>query len=135
MGVFRQLDLQNGYHSIVVSKEAQPVTGFVINNQHFEYLRLPFGLSNAPRVFQKTMIAILAHISYARIFLDDILVYLQNENEHVKHLNQVLSLLKTSNIILNFNKSKFFQSKVKYLGHEITRKALDQTPRESIHSN
>ncbi|KAI5148066.1 hypothetical protein ENBRE01_0080 [Enteropsectra breve] len=122
--IFSQIDLRQGYHQIAMSEEAQRVSAFVILNRHYEYLRVPFGLMNTPHVFQRTITRILGHLIYVRIFLDDILVISQSRDEHREHLREVLRLLKTNNVILNFDKSHFFESSVNYLGHIINSEGI-----------
>jgi ribonuclease HI len=122
--VFSQLDLKQGYHQIAVEEESKKFTAFVISNGHYEYNRVPFGLCNAPRIFQNIMRNILGHLKYIRIFLDDILVVSKNETEHCSHLLEVLSILKTNNLTISFSKSSFFKEEVIFLGHIISKEGI-----------
>lgn len=99
--------MRQGYHQIEVAEESRKFTAFVLPSDHYEYLRIPFGLTNAPRVFQRAMKQILGHLPYIRIFLDDISVFSENEVEHSRHLNEILDILCNNNLIISFEKSSY----------------------------
>lgn len=79
---FSQLDLNTGYYQIPIKPSDQGKTGIVTHKGHFEFTRMPFGLTNAPRIFQAAMIQILGHLSFVKIFLDDVLIFSQSLEEH-----------------------------------------------------
>ncbi|MGL5707932.1 MAG: reverse transcriptase domain-containing protein [Aeromonas sp.] len=114
--VFSQIDLSNGYHQLKLSPCSQKYTAFLTNKGIFEYTRVPFGLTNAPRVFQRIMHKLLGHLIFLRIFLDDVLIFSDSFEEHEKHVNQVLDILNKNNISIGFEKSNFCCQSVKYLG-------------------
>ncbi|KRH91864.1 putative LTR transposable element, partial [Pseudoloma neurophilia] len=94
-------------------------TDFSILGDKYEFLRLPFGLKNAPFFFQKTMYRILSKFNYVKVFIDDILIYSKNINEHYEHLNTILKHLLENNVSINPEKCHFAKESVKFLGYEI----------------
>ncbi|MGL5707608.1 MAG: reverse transcriptase domain-containing protein [Aeromonas sp.] len=117
---FSQIDMCNGYHQLLLSKESRKFTAFVVPGGLYEYTRVPFGLANAPRIFQNVMRKLLGHLNFVRIFLDDILIFSTTIFEHETHIKTVLDILEMNNIGIGFEKSKFCSNSVKYLGFNIT---------------
>lgn len=126
--VFSSIDLKSGYHQIELAETSRKYSGFVILGEHYEFLRLPFGLTNAPRIFQSVMQQILGHLPFVRVFLDDILIFSENEEEHIDHLDTVLEHLKTRRATISFEKSKFFQTEIPFLGHIISSEGIKPGP-------
>lgn len=94
--VFSCIDLMQGYHQLRIAEEDIQKTAFNTQLGHFEYLVLPFGLSNAPAAFVTLMNDVFKDCLYkfVIIFLDDICIYSKSEEEHLLHLKHVLSLLR-----------------------------------------
>ncbi|KAI5153692.1 hypothetical protein ENBRE01_3227, partial [Enteropsectra breve] len=114
--IFSQIDLKNGYHQIPLDKRDQHLTAFVTPWGHYEYSRLPFGLTNAPRAFQRIMSNILSDLPFVKVFLDDTLIFSKNKEEHLQHLKLVFSRLAENHVSVNYEKSHFMQDEVTYLG-------------------
>ncbi|MEG0619454.1 MAG: reverse transcriptase domain-containing protein, partial [Bacilli bacterium] len=121
---FTQLDLNSGYYQIELEEESKQYTAFVINNEHYEFNRMPFGLSDAPRTFQKAMNRLLGHLTFVKIYLDDILIHSETEEDHFNHVKTVLETLKLSNLTINKDKSSFFKNSVEYLGFVINKDVI-----------
>ena len=86
---------------------------------HYEFFVVPFGLTNAPTTSTCLMNSGL-HLyldKFVIVFIDDILVYSKNEEEHVEHLTTMLRLLREQQLFAKLNKCSFFQTEVHYLGH------------------
>ena len=94
----------------------------------FCYQRLPFGVSSAPGIFQRTMETILAGIPRVLVYLDDILVTGSSQEEHVSNVKEVLSTLQQAGLRLRKNKCEFMVCSVKYLGHIIDANGLHPAP-------
>jgi hypothetical protein len=97
---------------------------------------MPFGVTNAPAVFMDYMNQIFQPYLYrfVIIFIEDILVYSKNPQEHTQHLRIVLDVLRDKQLYAKFSKCKFWLSKVKFLGHVISQGgvAVDQSKVEAI---
>lgn len=122
--IFSQVDLKTGYYQIQMAEEDIHKTAFVILGQHFEFLRMPFGLTNAPRTFQRAMMNLLGHLQFTKIFLDDILIHSGNNYEHLKHLENIFKIFIDNKISINWEKSRFHQMRVNYLGMEISEQGI-----------
>jgi putative transposase len=113
---FSQIDLNMGYHQIPVKEEDVYKTAFVVPFGHYEFLRMPFGYSNAPREFQRVMTDIFSDLPFVKIFVDDILIFSRSEEEHYDHVLQVLQRCRDENLSINFEKSSFKKKEVNTLG-------------------
>lgn len=135
-GYFSTIDLESGYHQIMIRESDKEKTAFSINGAKYEFNRMPFGLKNAPSIFQRTIDDILrAYIGkFAHVYIDDVLVYSKTREEHVKHLQIIMETLCAANMKISDEKSKFFMQKVEFLGHIIAngRIRVDQKKVETI---
>ena len=121
--VFSSLDLASGYWQVPLSEAAIPKPAFVTpDGGHFEFLRLPFGLCNAPGTFQRLMNAIFREYLYnfVLIFLDDVLVFSNSMDGHEEHLQLVFEALRAANLKLKPKKCKLYQESVTYLGYKLS---------------
>ncbi|KAG0435849.1 Transposon Ty3-G Gag-Pol polyprotein [Dictyocoela muelleri] len=132
---FTTLDLNHGYHQISIKKEDIFKTAFIIMGGHYEYTRMPFGLSNAPKTFQRAMKNMLDEFEYVKIFLDDILIFSENLADHKLHVESVLKKLKYNGLTINKSKSKFLNEKIVYLGRLITQQGITIEPNKNIAFN
>ena len=115
--VFSSLDLQSGYHQIRIAEEDVEKTAFRTHEALYEFMVLPFGLTNAPAAFQREMKAIFDHLPFVVVYLDDILVFSASHTEHEKYLREVLALLRQHKLYAKFSKCAFFDREAKLLGH------------------
>jgi hypothetical protein len=118
---FSTIDLNSGYYQVSVYPEARKYLAFVVPFGQFEFLRMPFGPSGAPSVFQGIMNRLFAdHRSYTFPYLDDLLVFSSTLDEHLRHLREVFHILRSANLTINRSKSNFLTNSVEYLGYEIS---------------
>jgi hypothetical protein len=104
-----------GYYQIPIKSEDISKTAFILAGEKYEFLRMPFGLANAPRTFQHTMNGLLKDFDFVKVYLDDILIHSKNIEEHFTHLRAVLETLKNVNASINWEKSNFAKAEVNYL--------------------
>nr|GEX70974.1 putative reverse transcriptase domain-containing protein [Tanacetum cinerariifolium] len=101
--VYSNIDLRSGYHQLRVREEDIPKTAFKTRYGHYEFQVMPFGLKNTPAVFMDLMNQVCK--SYLDksviVFIDDILIYSKDEEEHEEHLKQILELLKKEKLKAN----------------------------------
>lgn len=121
---FSTIDLKNGYHQMKINPCDTYKTSFTTIYGQFEYLRVPFGLVNAPRAFVNAIQSMFNGIDFVRIFIDDVLIFSKTYDEHIKHLKTVFDIMQKNNLSINFDKSVFCVDKVKYLGLIIDCKGI-----------
>ena len=94
--IFSSPDANSGYWKIAVDKQYQEKTAFICHKGLYEYLRMPFGLANAPAMFQRVLNIELSRYKWRTflVYLDDVIVFRRNKREHLQHLKKVLSILK-----------------------------------------
>ena len=119
--VFSTLDANSGYWQTNIRPEDIPKTAFTTHHGLYEFVRMPFGLKNAPATFQRALDMILAGVrwQFALVYLDDVIVYSRTVDEHEEHVRAVLRLLQSAGVTLKLKKCEFFSTSVRYLGHEI----------------
>ncbi|KAF9762429.1 Retrovirus-related Pol polyprotein from transposon [Nosema granulosis] len=127
---FTTLDATSGYYQIAVEEEDKKKTAFAWKGGLYEFNRMPFGLCNAPATFQRTMDKILREERgvYVIPYLDDIVVYSKNLEEHKEHIMNVLNKLKEAGISLNRKKCKFAQTEIKILGTVVSKDKIRPDP-------
>ena len=112
------LDLSQGYHQVPLDADSIPKTAFITTFGKFEYLRLPFGLVNAPAYFQRLMDQALEE-DPAEPYIDDIAVADQTWEEHLTHLRKIFQICRQRRISLKKCKCRFGNGKLNYLGHQV----------------
>ena len=136
--VFSKIDLRTGYHQIRVHPDDIEKTAFRTRYGHFEFRVLPFGLTNAPATFVTLMQDIFQPLidKCMVVYVDDILVYSKNEEEHETHLRQVLEVLRQNKLYAKASKCAFFQKEVEYLGFVVSAQGVstDRMKTEAISS-
>ena len=105
---FTTLDLRAGYHHIPLDKPSIPKTAFNSPFGKFEYVKVPFGLAQAPAYFQELMTGILKDFPFAIAYLDDIIIFSKTPQEHLSHIQMVFEKLKSANLSMKKSKCSFF---------------------------
>ena len=127
---FTTLDLAEGYHQISMNPKDKEKTAFSTTYGHYHFLRMPFGLKGAPNTFQRLMNHILSGLNGIKcfVYLDDVVIYGVNLEDHNNRLKNVLTCFRTFNMKLQPRKCNFLRTEVKYLGHIITRYGTKPDP-------
>jgi hypothetical protein len=128
--VFSKIDLRSGYHQIRIRPEDIPKTTFTTWYGLFEYLVMSFGLTNAPAHFTYLMNSVFMPEldKLVVVFIDDILIYSKNEEEHAKHLRIVLTRLREHQLYAKFSKCVFWLEEIQFLGHVLSAKGIAVDP-------
>jgi hypothetical protein len=123
---FTTLDLASGYHQIKMAEDSIAKTAFITPDGHYEYLRMPFGLVNAPAVFQRAINSVLGKLRYhtAMAYLDDILLPSTTFMMGLHTLREVFVLFRQAGMTFRLTKCRFFHEQLEYLGHEISVKGV-----------
>ncbi|GJU41508.1 reverse transcriptase domain-containing protein [Tanacetum coccineum] len=128
--VYSKIDLRSGYHQLRVREEYILKTAFRTRYGHYEFQVMPFGLMNAPAVFMDLMNRVCKPYldKFVIVFIDDILIYSKNKQEHGEHLKLILELLKKEELHAKFSKCEFWIPKVQFLGHVIDSEGIHVDP-------
>jgi len=127
---FTTLDLKSGFHQIELAERDREKTAFSVNNGKYEFCRLPFGLKNAPSIFQRAIDDVLRdHIGKTcYVYVDDVIIFSQTMESHVNDINTVLKTLCDAGMRVSVEKSMFFKENVEYLGFIVSRGGIKTSP-------
>nr|KYP32282.1 Retrovirus-related Pol polyprotein from transposon 17.6 [Cajanus cajan] len=128
--IFFKIDLRSGYHQIRVKESDIPKTSFRTRYGHYEYVVMPFGVTNAPAVFMDYMSRNFRPLldRFVVVFIDDILVYSRSLEDHREHLRLVLEVLREILLYAKLSKCEFWLSEVRFLGHVISTDGIAVDP-------
>ena len=128
--IFSKIDMRFGYHQVWIKDEDIYKTSFKTRYEHYEFVVVPFSLTNAPTTFMWLMNNVLNKFLeiFVLVFIDDILVYSRSKEEHEEHLKLVLQLLREHKLYAKISKCDFFQRQVHYSGHVIFEKGIVVDP-------
>ena len=124
--IFSTIDLKSGYNQVDLEDKAKEMTAFSTPEGHFQFLKMPFGLRNAPITFCRLMSIILAGLigETVWVYLDDLLIASRTKEEHEGQLRKVFKKLAEANLVINIKKSYFFRKCVKFLGHTLDMQGI-----------
>ncbi|GJT79470.1 putative reverse transcriptase domain-containing protein [Tanacetum coccineum] len=127
---YSKIDLRSGYHQLRVQEEDIPKTAFGNRYSHYEFQVMPFGLTNASAVFMDLMNRVCKPYldKFVIVFIDDILIYSRNKEEHEEHLKLIFELLKREELYAKFSKCEFWLPKVQFLDHVIDKQGIHVDP-------
>ena len=128
--VFSKIDLRSGYHQIKIRPADIPKTTFSTRYGLYEYLVMSFGLTNAPAYFMYLMNSVFMPEldKFIVVFIDDILIYSKNEEEHDHHLHIVLQRPREHQLYAKFSKCDFWLKEDPFLGHVISAEGISVDP-------
>ncbi|KAL7288237.1 hypothetical protein TKK_0017578 [Trichogramma kaykai] len=127
---FSTLDLAQGFHQIPLHSNSIEKTAFTVENGHYEYIRMPFGLKNAPASFQRMIDKILMKYFYkfCFVYMDDSVIFSKSLPKHLQHIKLIFEELKQFNLKMQLDKSEFLKKGVPFLGHIITPDGIKPNP-------
>lgn len=121
---FSCLDLANGFHHVVINEESIPLTPFVTPFSQYEYLRMSFGLKNAPAIFQRFINSLFRSLIDKNKIMNDLMVATSTIEEHFDILKEVFAIINRN----GFTKCKFFMEEIDYLGYRVNLKGIKINP-------
>lgn len=127
------LDLAQGFHQIEMHPDSVEKTAFTVNNGHYEYLHLPFGLKNAPSSFQRVMDNVLKEYlhQFCFVYMDGVVIISRSLQDHLVHVKAIFKKLRQFNLKVQLDKSEFLCKEVAFLGHQITPDSINSIYTES----
>jgi hypothetical protein len=130
--VFSKIDLRSGYYQLRIQPSDIPKTAFITKYELYEFTVISFGLTNALAYFMYLMNSVFMDYldKIVVVFIDDILIYSQNEQEHEEHLRKVLQRLRDCQLYAKLSKCEFWISEVLFLGHILNREGLAVDPKK-----
>lgn len=130
---FSTLDLAKGFHQLEIAEEDRHKTAFSTSDGHYEFLRMPFGLKNAPSTFQRLMNTVLREYinKICVVYMDDILIFSTSFQEHLDSIKKIFQRLKQVNLKIQIDKCRFAAESTPFLGHMVTRDGI-RTNRNTV---
>nr|XP_027082193.1 uncharacterized protein LOC113704493 [Coffea arabica] len=128
--VFSKLDLRQGYYQLKIKREDIPKTAFSTRYGYFEFAVMPFGLTNALAAFMDLMQRIFKKYldQFVVVLIDDIPIYSKTREEHAKHLEVVLQILREHKLYAKFSKCEFWLTEISFLGHRVSEDGIAVDP-------
>jgi hypothetical protein len=129
---FSALDLKSGYWQVEMDPGSITKTAFSTQDGHFEFLRLPFGLKNAPADFSRMMYMTLGDLDFVEIYLDDVSIHSKTFKDHLNHIEIVMKKLAEVNLKINHEKCTWCATEVKILGHIVSYNEIKMDPKKVL---
>jgi hypothetical protein len=128
--VFSKIDLRSGYHQMMIKPYDIPKTTFSTRYGLYEFAVMSFGLTNAPTYLLNLMNKVFMEYldRFVVVFIDDILVYSKNDNDHEEQLRMVLQKLRDNQLYGKFSKCEFWLDEIPFLGHIISKGGISVDP-------
>ena len=118
--VMSKLDLTSGFHQLELEEESRELTSFSCPAGKFEFTRLPFGLKNAPAIFQATIEEVLRPVrGEASTYIDDVLIYSKDWESHLQDVRKVVGCLGEAGLTVKKKKCEWGRKSMMYLGHKV----------------
>ncbi len=124
---FTALDINSAFWSIPIAKQDRHKTGFITQHGHWQWVSMPFGLKNAPAIFQRILSGIIRKNNLSEFvsnYIDDILIFSRTFDEHIEHLELLAQAILREGFRLKFTKCSFATNSVQYLGHVISKNSV-----------
>ena len=128
--IFSKLDFKSGYYQVPLRACDREKTAFRFENNLYHFRVMPFGLSTAAQTFTR-LGNMLFQLPFVKIYIDDVIIFSKNINEHVGHLRQVFEILKSAKLTLNRKKCEFAKPQIEYLGFVISNGTIRPSPEKT----
>ena len=130
--IFLKIDLRSGYHQLRIKDVDVNKTTFRTRYGHYEFLVMPFGLTNAPETFIDLMNRVFRPYvdQFVVVFIDDIIVYSKDRENHNTHLRVVLETLRKEQLYAKLSKCDFWLNEVSFLGHIVSKEGIRVNPKK-----
>ena len=124
---FSTIDLGNAYYQVELEEDSKIKTAFSTKNGQYCFKRMPFGIAAAPATFQELMVKVLGDLNWkeAVVYLDDILIFAKDREEHLQRIHNVFEKIKESGLRINPEKCQFLVEKTKFLGYVISKEGIE----------
>ena len=126
--IYSTFDMRSWYYHMVLSEKSRPKSAFFSSFGKWEFKRCPFGLAQAPAYFQRLANEVLSGLTFAFVYLDDILVYSPDMETHLEHLRKLFMKLREADLKLKEVKCNFLKKHIQYLGHIVSGKGITPMP-------
>ena len=130
--VFSKIDLDTAYHQIPVLPSDQAKTAFITQFRHYKFQVMTFGLTNTPATFQSLMNKVLSKYNgkFVVVYLDNILIFSKNQEEHLWHIKLVLQVLEENKLKAKLSKCEFLLDQIEFLEHIISKNKIAMDPKK-----
>ena len=123
------IDLRSGYHHIPIAEEDCHKSAFVCEYGKFEFKRTSFGISTCPDYLKSLMNKLFFDCdSFCIVYMDDLLVFSESEEEHLKHLEIIFEKFRNADLKLKLSKCQFWKKEIEYLGHLVSQEGIKVMP-------
>ena len=126
--IFTTWDLTSGYWQMLMADSNKEKTAFSTPDGHYQFIRMPFGLKNAPAEFSRLMHQVLGDLTFVEIYLDDITIHSKTLEEHIEHIEIAAQRLREANLKLNGSKCTWMAKQVKLLGFLVSKEGVAMDP-------
>ena len=126
--IFTTWDLTSGYWQMLMADSNKEKTAFSTPDGHYQFIRMPFGLKNAPAEFSRLMHQVLGDLTFVEIYLDDITIHTKTLEEHIEHIEIAAQRLREANLKLNGSKCTWMAKQVKLLGFLVSKEGVAMDP-------